>query len=258
MGLEKQQALLVWMWLGVFWFVLFCFQFFVPFIVLWKHCSINMLQTKNNQGTCIIFTGSCLPESLHLWKSFLKCTAVLRWDSLSPTACCIALQNTSYLANMKPQGFYSSLRWLLESLKEKQIGPYSFQSFRKNTKEGGTPIGTIHVTLSWWHEKLYIWGSAEWQGLTRAGASSKQLELLVMCQQWAGHGWSSCRAWDIVVTGGLSSKPLGQQHWEGAASLVEQWFQASSLWETSELLKATRRWKKLKLPGQNIVSLAKP
>lgn len=27
----------------------------------------------------------------------------------------------------------------------------------------------------------------------------------------------------------LSSRPLGEEHWEGAASLVEQWFQASSL-----------------------------
>lgn len=50
---------------------LYVFSFLVLFILWWKHCSnINILQSKYYQGTCIIFTGSCLPEYFHCGNHF--------------------------------------------------------------------------------------------------------------------------------------------------------------------------------------------
>lgn len=60
---------------------------------------------------------------------------------------------------------------------------------------------------------------------------SPELEHSAVCDVPAmGWAWLELlQNWDIVVTGALSSKPLGEEHWEGAARLVEQWFQAISL-----------------------------
>lgn len=61
---------------------LYVFSFLVLFILLWKHCSnITILQSKYYQGTCIIFTGSCLPEYLHCGNRFWnaqKCNSLMR------------------------------------------------------------------------------------------------------------------------------------------------------------------------------------
>lgn len=50
---------------------LYAFSFLVVFIFLWN---IKILQSKNNQGSCIIFTGSCLSEYLHCRNHY--CSAV--------------------------------------------------------------------------------------------------------------------------------------------------------------------------------------
>lgn len=86
---------------------------------------------------------------------------------------------------------------------------------------------------------------------------SQELEQpFVVCQQWAGDAWSSCRGWgahcdrEIVLKTSGKGEPGRSSQLSGAVS------QASSLWETSKRLKAASKKLELKLLGQNTVLLA--